>query len=404
MSAANRPSAASGLHAAYSAPPTAEALATRLAMPLSSICKLDSNESPYGAPPAALAALATLGDPAAGPRGAGRYPDPQASALRDALARYAGVPASQIVAGNGSDELIHLLCGLLLAPGDEVVVCEPTFAVYALAARQHGAAVASVTRGRDFALPPEALLDAIGAQTRMVFLCSPNNPTGDLLPRATLDAILARAAQLHAAAGVGPVVVLDEAYYEMGALAGDAAMWTAAPLVTAGARLVVLRTFSKLFGLAGLRVGYALCPGDIAAGLRARKQPYNVGVAGQLAACAALEEIAWLRARARLLLDARVALARALAGLGLRVYPSAANFVLAELATSPTAPQQRDTLWQALLDAGIMVRRLTGYGLDATLRISVGTPAENARLIATLRVALPQACDDSETQREDGTP
>ncbi|HEX8983439.1 MAG TPA: aminotransferase class I/II-fold pyridoxal phosphate-dependent enzyme, partial [Ktedonobacterales bacterium] len=186
------------------------------------------------------------------------------------------------------------------------------------------------------------------------------------------------------------LIVVDEAYYEIGALAGDARAWTAAPLLaSAGNRLVVLRTFSKLFGLAGLRVGYGLCSPEIAGRLQALKAPYNVNIVGQIAALAALSDLDWLRERAQLLVTERERVARTLMDQhGLRVWPSAANFLLVEVApdvAEPTASEQRrDKLWQALLTGGILTRRLTGPRLEGVLRVTIGLPEQNDAFCAAL--------------------
>lgn len=393
----------------YAAPPTPQALAARLGMSVERICKLDANESPYGPPPKALAALAQLSRSPQTLLSAGRYPDPAASGLCAALAAYTGVPTGQIITGNGSDELIYLLTDLFVQPGDEVVVSEPTFSVYALAARRRGATVVDSGRADDFTFTPEQIAAAIGPRTRLIYLCAPNNPTGTALARDILDAALARAAEVSDGRG-GPLVVMDEAYYEIGALAGDDAVWSAASLIAPERPLVVLRTFSKVFGLAGLRVGYALCPPALAMQLRQRKQPYNVNIAAQLAARAALDDLDWLRERATAIVSEREQLACALAALpGLCVYPSAANFLLVEIegklsVASPSpvsrtpvrrerelgdeASPSRDAIWEALLNRGIMTRRLGGERLACCLRITIGTPDENTRFLAALRGLL----------------
>ena len=370
----------------YAAPPAPSELAARLGIPLSAICKLDASESPFGPTPKALAAIAALAAPPTELLGVGRYPDPLAGELRAALATYTGVAAEQIVVGNGADEVIVLLCRVLLRPGDEVVVSGPTFSVYAMAAQHCGARVVDVGRTADFAVDEDALLAAIGPATRLIFLCSPNNPTGTLLPRATVLAALERSRAVAAeAAGEGPLVVVDEAYYEFGALTDDPTAWTAAPLLAEGERLVVLRTFSKIFGLAGLRVGYGLCPPVLATLLRTHKEPYNVNGVALAAARAALDDGAWVQARAGELVAERERLAAALATLpGVRVYPSSANFLVAELGANVEASARRDALWEALLARGIMVRRQTGHRLAGALRLSIGTPAQNDRLIAAL--------------------
>lgn len=376
----------------YFAPPTPTELAGRLGLPLERIVKLDANESPWGPSPSARAALRALADVAGASLGAaGRYPDATAVALRAALAGYTGVAPEGIVVGNGSDEVIQLLVDALVEPGDEVIVSEPTFSVYALIARRRGALIVDVARDADWRTPTDALLAAMTPRTRLVVLCAPNNPTGTPLDRAALDAALDRASALAAQGdGVGPVVVVDEAYYEIGAFAGEADAWTAAPLLaSAGERLVVLRTFSKLFGLAGLRVGYGLSAPALAERLRTLKPPYNVNLAGQVAALATLEDGDWLRARARELVAERERLSRLLTSdLGLRVWPSAANFLLVDVAPGENDAQERDrrrdALWRALLDHGVMTRRLSGARLAGLLRFSVGLPEQNDALLAAL--------------------
>ena len=380
----------------YIAPPTPAELAARLGLPLERIVKLDANESPWGPSPSARAALlAFAAEDGASLGAASRYPDAAASALRAALARYTGVAAEGIVIGNGSDEIIQLLVEALIEPGDEVIVSEPTFSVYAVIARRRGARVMDVDRDEQWRTPTEALLAAMTSRTRLVFLCAPNNPTGTPLDRATLDAALARAEELAGQGdGAGPLIVVDEAYYELGAFADDSRAWTAAPMLsTAGERLIVLRTFSKLFGLAGLRVGYGLASPALAEQLRPLKPPYNVNHIGQLAALAALDDLDWLRARARDLANERERLSRLLtAELGLRVWPSAANFVLVDVAAGLTGTRERerrrDALWQALLDQGVMTRRLGGEWLAGLLRFTVGLVEQDDSLVAALRRAL----------------
>lgn len=375
----------------YDLPTTALALAARLGLPVDALCKLDANESSYGPPPAAIAALASLAEDPTTLTGIGRYPDPGSDALRGALEGYTGLPADQIVVGNGLDEVLHLLAEALLSPGDEVVVAEPTFDVYSVLARQAGARVVDVGTNDHFQADPERLAGAIGTATRLVMLCSPNNPTGTALPREALLATLDRADQFATSSGPdpfahGPLVVMDEAYHEFGGLGGDPAAWTALPYVAEGRQVVVLRTFSKIFGLAGLRVGYAVCPPGVAARLRARKQPYNANIAGQAAARAALGEVPWLAERARRILAERTRVAGELAALdGLRVYPAAANFLLVELVDGPG---RRDLIWQALLDRGVLVRRTTGERVQACLRITIGTREQNDRLLDALRDLL----------------
>lgn len=363
--------------ARYFGPPSPWTLAERLGIPLDQICKLDANESPYGPPPSAVAALARFASHAATLSGAGRYPDPVGRELRAALAAYTGAEPESIVIGNGSDEIIALLAELVIQPGDEVVVAEPTFGVYGLVADRRGASVVDAGREPDFTLAAQRIIDASTERTRVIFLCSPNNPTGTPLSRETLLAILRETAR---ADGISPLVVMDEAYYEFGAFSGAPDAWSAAPLVAQFGRLVVLRTFSKLFGLAGLRIGYAICPPELATRLRERKQPYNVNVAGLLAARASLNDVDWLSERAQAIVAERDRLAQGLGAFpALRVYPSSANFLLVETLDALAEP-----LWSALQERGIMLRRFSGPRMARYLRVTVGTPLENTRLLDAL--------------------
>lgn len=378
--------------ARYLAPPPPQELAARLGLRLDQITKLDANESPVGPPPSVWDALSKVGSGSDDMRySVGRYPDPQATALRERLAYVTGVPAEGIVVGNGSDEIIQLLVDALVQPDDEVIVSEPTFSIYAFAAHRRGARVVDVARDEEWRIPTDALVEAMTERTRLVFLCSPNNPTGTPLDRATLDAALARAEALaDGRRGAGPVVVMDEAYYEVGALGNDSVAWTAAPLVAAsGGRLVVLRTFSKVYGLAGLRVGYGLCDETVAELLRTLKPPYNVNVVGQVAALAALDGLSWVRNCTRDVVLERERLREWLAEReGLRVLPSAANFLLVDVAANIAEPEERerrrDLLWQALLDQGVMTRRLSGPRLAGMIRITVGTNGQNLKLRSAL--------------------
>jgi histidinol-phosphate aminotransferase len=335
-----------------------------------------------------VAALAELVAEQGSLFGIGRYPDPTAGELRAALEGYTRIPASQIVVGNGLDEVLALLAEALLQPGDEVVVAEPTFSVYSEVARWQGARVIDVGLNEHFEVDPKHLVNAIGPKTRLVMLCSPNNPTGTPLPRQTVLAALERSCEMEGSnARGGPLVAVDEAYYEFGAMAGDPTIETAVPLLQQGQRIVVLRTFSKIFGLAGLRVGYGLCPPDVVAYLLDHKQVYNVNIAGQVAALAALNDLAWLAERARCIVSERERMWEALSRMsGLYVHRSAANFLLVELSGGA---RPRDALWEALLDHGILVRRPPGERMGAALRITVGRPEQNERFLGTLRALLP---------------
>jgi histidinol-phosphate aminotransferase len=340
---------------AYSGPQTPTQLAARLGVAPEEIIKLDANENPYGPPPATLLALQNVA--------ISRYPDPDGILLKERIADYTGTRPEQIVLGNGSDELIDLLCRLLLHPGDEAIVCPPTFSVYAIAAQAAGATVVEVLRLPSFQVDPEGVCRALSGRTRLVFLCSPNNPTGEMIPEAGLIAILAE----------GATVLLDEAYAEF-------AGWSALRLVGEYPNLMLLRTFSKAFGLAGLRAGYGIFPGDIASAMQAARLPYNVNSVAQVAAAAALDDRGWVERHVELIVAERDRLSSELQGIGgLQPLPSAANFLMVKVTAMPA-----DLLYSELLNRGIMVRYFTQPDLSDFIRVTTGTPAQNDALLRAI--------------------
>ena len=326
---------------------------------------LAANENPLGMPPAARAALAGADF--------GPYPDGPGTALRQAIGARLGVPADWTVLGSGSSEILELAAGACVQPGQSVVLSQYAFVVYGQAAA-HAHARAIVVPARDFGHDLEAMAAAIGSNTALVFVANPNNPTGHLLDAQRLLAFLT---------SVPPsvVVVLDEAYteYLTPEQRYDAIAW-----VRRLPNLVVARTFSKAYGLAGLRIGYAVAQSALAARLHARRPRFNVGTAAQLAARAAWDDGDFLARSHALNLAGRARLQEGLAALGLRCLPSAGNFVAVEV--GPAA-----AIHAALLAAGIEVSRLDAYGLPRWLRISVGLPEHNEAVLAALAGALPPA-------------
>jgi histidinol-phosphate aminotransferase len=333
--------------------------------------KLASNENPLGPGPRARAALG------AAIANVGHYPDGSGHGLRARIAQRHRVDIAQVTLGNGSNDILVMLAEAFLVPGVEAVYSQYAFAVYPIAVQASGAP-ARVTSAwpADHAQPlghdPGGLAAALGPKTRMMFLANPNNPTGTWLDEPELDALL-RAVPPEV------IVVLDEAYHEYSASLGvpDGTRW-----LERYANLVVTRTFSKAYGLAGLRVGYAISHPDLADVLNRVRQPFNVSVPALAAAAAALDDHEHL--------DATISLNRAgigqlragLAKLGVDAPPSAGNFVLADLhrAAGPVD--------EALLREGVIVRPLANYGLSNHLRISTGTAAQNERLLAAMATAI----------------
>lgn len=330
------------------------------------VVKLASNENPLGPSPAALASAHTA------LAAVHRYPDGPGFALRQAIARRHQLESGQVVLGNGSTDLIDLLARAYLAPGDNAVIAEQAFARFrqCVNARNGGARLVPM---RSHTHDLEAMAAAVDARTRLVFVANPNNPTGTWNTRAQLEALLDRLP--------GDVlVVLDEAYFEY---AESPEYPNGLDYVRGGAPVVVLRTFSKIYGLAGLRVGYAMGARDVALALDTVREPFNTNLVGQAAALAALEDHGHLVRSLELNRVEKARLEQALTARGLRVLPSLANFLCVEVGDGAG-------VFQKLLAKGVIVRPLRPYGLEAWLRISVGTADENDSLLEALdALALP---------------
>lgn len=336
-------------------------LAEKLGRAPEEIIKLDANENLYGPPPAVLEALRGLTD-------VHLYPDPDSAALRDALAETIGVPAGQLLVGAGSDELLALITRLVLDPGDALLDCPPTFGMYAFFATVRGAEVVAVPRHADFSLDLDAIEEAV-ARERPKLLCiaAPNNPDGGGLAEADFERLLA----------LPLLLVLDEAYVEF---ADDESRIRR---TLEHDNLIVLRTFSKAAGLAGLRVGYGAFPASLMPHLLKIKEPYTVSAAAHAAALAFLADVDYpARHRARVRAE-RARLWAALDALDfLEPYPTQANFILCRVVG-------RDALEvkHALESEGILVRHFTGKpGMADFLRITVGRPEQNDRVLEVLEV------------------
>jgi histidinol-phosphate aminotransferase len=336
---------------------------------LARIVKLASNEGPFGPFPAARAALergiATLN----------RYPDGGFYRLREALAEQHGVEPAQIAPAAGADGVVLYLSLTCLDPGDEIVCGWPSFPSYVLGALKLGAVPVRVPLA-EHRYDVSALLGAITERTKLVYVCNPNNPTGSMVPREELDHYFARVPE-HV------LTVLDEAYFEY--VEDPRYPDGIAEYLRAGRRVVVLRTFSKIYGLAGLRVGYGVAPPDVVTAIRTVQNAFDVTQPAQDAALASLGDADELARRRAANAAGRAQLVRGLAELGLEAAPSVANFVFAELG--------RDSrpVFEALLREGVIVRPLHGFGAPEAIRISVGTPEENAACLEALARVLPAA-------------
>lgn len=335
------------------------------------LLEMGSNENPLGPSPLACAAIrSSLGS-------LHRYPDPLGSGLRHALARKHGLDPGQVMLGNGSHELLMMIAQVFAGPGTDVLASEFGFAVYAIAAQAANArhvpvpalaADSAMPRGHDL----DALLAAVGPNTRLLYLANPNNPTGTWFGTAALQAMLARLPP-HV------IVVLDEAYLEY---AVDPSLVSGISLLDQFPGLVVTRTFSKAYGLAGLRVGYACAHPNLLAVLERVRESFNVN-GPALAACeAVVSDDAHLDRVRRETVSEREWLALRLVEVGLRTSPSQTNFLLIDFGGPAAPPEAR------LIERGIVLRPMTGYGLPNCLRATVGTRMENQRLVSALRDIL----------------
>ena len=338
-----------------------EVLSAQLGRPADEIVKLDANENPYGPSPRVRQALATMEYPHI-------YPDPESRYLRAALSAYTALPAEFLMVGHGADELIDLAMRLFIQPGDVVVNCPPTFGMYRFDAAVNAARVHNVLRRNDFSLDVEGVARAVAEEPRckLVFVTAPNNPDGSLLPDEHLDRLL----------GLPVVVVLDEAYVEFAGLERSRIH-----LVPGLTNLIVLRSFSKWAGLAGLRLGYGAFPLQIMQHLWKIKQPYNVNVAAQLAGLVSLQDRDYLLGNVHHMIEERQRLAAALDGIPyLRPHPSQANFILCRV-----VGRDARMLKQALAERGILIRFYDSPGLTEHVRFSVGRPEDTERLVLALR-------------------
>ncbi|VAV83703.1 Histidinol-phosphate aminotransferase [hydrothermal vent metagenome] len=327
--------------------------------------KLASNENPVGPSPKAIAAVtAGLGE-------LNRYPDGSGFYLKRRLSEKLGVGADTIALGNGSNEIIELLVRTFISTGDEAVMGDPSFAVYPLVMQAAGGVSVKVPL-KDLTIDLGAVLAAVTAKTRLIFLANPNNPTGTAFGASELDAFMEKLPE-------GVIVCLDEAYYEY-VRSGDfpdSLKYIKDPSLTK-ATVVVLRTFSKIYGLAGLRIGYGVSSPELIDYLDRVRQPFNAGSLGQRAALAAIDDTEHVERSRQCNSEGLEYLFKALGELGYDCVPTEANFFLIKVGDGKA-------LYGALLKEGVIVRQMQGYGLPEYLRITVGTMDENRRLVDTIK-------------------
>jgi histidinol-phosphate aminotransferase len=342
---------------AYSPSVAIETVAESLGRSVDDVIKLDTNENPYGTTIRVQEALASFDR-------YHRYPDPDQRKARERIAEYAGAPAERIIIGNGADELIDLILLATIDPGDEVIIPIPTFGVYAQRPPLFNGVSRTVTRKADFELDIDAIEAAINDRTKVIFVASPNNPTGNLVSQQQLVRLLR----------TGVLVVVDEAYFEFSTK-------TLLPFASEFDNMVVLRTFSKWSGLAGLRLGYGIFPTSLATEMWKVKQPFNVSVAGLKAVEAVLDDAAYLEDSVRRIRVERGRLFRSLRKLNfLQPYPSQGNYILCKVTRGDAHEIQR-----RLARRGILVRHYGSPDLREFLRITVGRPEETDALMGALR-------------------
>jgi histidinol-phosphate aminotransferase len=328
---------------------------------LERVVKLASNEGPFPPFPAAIEAMER------GERELNRYPDGGVWALRAALAEQAGVAFEEVVVGAGADGIIDLLSQATLDPGDEIVCGWPSFPSYVLDALKLGAEPRRVPL-RDHVYDLDAMLEAVGSRTKLVYVCHPNNPTGTANGRAELLAFLDRLPE-HV------LCVLDQAYFEY---IDDPDYADGIELFLEGRRLAVLRTFSKIYGLAGLRVGWGVAPADVVTATSKVRRAFDVTATAQAAALASLDDPEEIARRRELNATGRTRVAQILRANGLEpVEPSLGNFVFADVGGGRQ-------MFERLLREGVIVRPLDGFGAPEGIRVSVGTPEENEVFAAAL--------------------
>ena len=340
----------------YAAMEPPEILAKKAGISENQIIKLNGNENPYGASPRAIAAVKDVP--------LHIYPDPKQILIREALSKYTKMPMDFIVAGAGADELIDLIFRLFISTGDKVIDFEPTFGMYSFGARLAGGSVELVQRDENFDIDIGEAKKNCDDRTKMVFVTSPNNPTGNIASKSDIEELLE----------LNLIVVVDEAYYEFSGC-------TVQELTKNHRNLIVLRTMSKWAGLAGLRVGYGIMHPDIARYMMEIKPPYNVNVAAEVALLASLEDSEYLLSNVKLIIRERDRMYNLLQEIpGVIPWPSKGNYILCEFDEN-----QAQRVYEGLASKGIFVRSFGSPRLKDFFRIAIGTPEQTDVLVKVMK-------------------
>jgi len=343
----------------------------RVRFGLDTVIKMASNENPLGASPFVIREITGHA------KLAFRYAQSGNPRLVAALAEHHGVPVANIVPGNGSDEVIDLLIRVCPTPGvHNIVACKPSFSMYRIQSRLCGVEFRAVPLKSDFSFDWEGLRAAVDENTALVFITTPDNPSGWCPPAAAVEAFAASLPE-------SCLLVVDEAYMDF---CRDETACSLLPRFAAFPNLIILRTFSKSFGMAGIRLGYGILPQPLADAMRSAHMPFSVNILAEHAGIAALQDTAFHALTLTTVCEGRDFLTEQLAALGCRVYPSEANFIMFE----PPAHQGKDAagVFEYLLSRGLIIRPLKSYGLPRHLRVSIGTADENKRFLSLLREAL----------------
>ena len=334
---------------------------------LQNVIKMASNENPLGPSPLAVRAMRDSIDQMH------IYPDGNNYYLKEKLAGKLGVDPGQLVFGNGSDELLAMLSLAYISPGEEAVMPEPSFSEYEFAVRLQGGIPKVVPlRGENFLYNLETMLEAVAEKTKLIFICNPNNPTGSAVDGKQMEQFVGRLPD-------GVVLVLDQAYIEY---SDDPEEISGFRYIREGLPVISLRTFSKIYGLAGLRIGYGIAPAEIVADLNRVRQPFNVNAMAQKAAIAALDDDEQVVRSRRLVTEARIQIKEGLREMGLKPVPDQANFCFIDV----KADSRR--VFQALLGKGVIVRTGDIFGQPTFIRVTYGTKEQNERFMAALKEVL----------------